>query len=104
ATLAYGEKEIVNLLEVYQIEPQAKQKVRHVGNWLPRTPGHHAPSMTSPKEDVVTRRTDLSGLHLSCLTLSYSPFMLTEEQGDGSARLSGWMADIWEVMRERSNF
>ncbi|XP_071514496.1 glutamate receptor 2-like [Panulirus ornatus] len=103
ATVAHIKGERVMLWEFYQAGPDGERRHNYMGGWPLRGQSHQALKATL-KEDVVSRRTNLTGLHIRCLTLKYSPFLLVQELDDGTLRLSGWMGDLWQEVQSRTNF
>ncbi|XP_071521391.1 uncharacterized protein [Panulirus ornatus] len=101
ATLAVQEGEEVNVWEIYQIDEGWRQRVELVGWWRP---GLSPPLLDLPPEDVVPRRTNLTGLHLRCLTLESQPSTFSQLKEDGTVQVLGWFADVWREMQRLSNF
>ncbi|XP_042883139.1 probable glutamate receptor [Penaeus japonicus] len=83
--------------------PLLNQRTQRVGRW-DAGPGDSPGVLDGPHEDVASRRTNLTGLHIRCLTLESQPSIFTEKQGNRTVKITGWMADLWEEIRSLSNF
>ncbi|XP_047490124.1 probable glutamate receptor [Penaeus chinensis] len=83
--------------------PGAPQRTQLVGRWDEGRGGSPG-ALEGPHEDVASRRTNLTGLHVRCLSLESQPSIFTEKVGNRTVKISGWMADLWEEIRVLSNF
>ncbi|XP_042883137.1 glutamate receptor 2-like [Penaeus japonicus] len=102
-TFALLESGRISLWEVYQVAPEAPQRTQRVGRW-DAGPGDSPGVLDGPHEDVASRRTNLTGLHIRCLTLESPPSTFLEDQGNATVRITGHMADLWNEIQFRSNF
>ncbi|XP_068247515.1 uncharacterized protein [Palaemon carinicauda] len=108
----------VELWEAYQPGPTFSQRKSVVGFWqdsLP-TPDEEI-TLTEDKEgtpkrgfysfpdaDFATRRTDLTGLHIRCLTESWQPFTDNTVDENGNIVIGGLMGDSFNLMSKILNF
>lgn len=65
-TVAWGNNSHMTLSEVYQLSADHEQRRTRVGSWVPPLPGEVRGQLRTPPKDVIPRRSDLTGLHLSC--------------------------------------
>ncbi|XP_042863451.1 glutamate receptor ionotropic, kainate 4-like [Penaeus japonicus] len=57
-----------------------------------------------PSDNVASRRRDLTGLHIRCLTESWEPFTHNTDLADGTALIGGFMGDNFQYMSDLLNF
>ncbi|XP_042892008.1 probable glutamate receptor [Penaeus japonicus] len=60
--------------------------------------------LEGPVDDPFLRRQDLTGLHLTCTTITFPPLIVPKENGDGSVTIHGILAKYFDTMKEVMNF
>ncbi|KAK7086193.1 hypothetical protein SK128_024697 [Halocaridina rubra] len=90
----------VELREVYQIAEYLPRTNRRFGSW--KEGGH----VNIPISSWINRRSNLTGLHLRCTTLSQPPFLyLSEPDVLLNVKLTGgYAANAWHTLQEQLGF
>ncbi|XP_047480406.1 glutamate receptor ionotropic, kainate glr-3-like [Penaeus chinensis] len=57
-----------------------------------------------PSDNIASRRRNLTGLHIRCLTESWEPFTHNTDLDDGAVRIGGYMGDNFQFMSDILNF
>ncbi|XP_042883098.1 glutamate receptor ionotropic, NMDA 2A-like [Penaeus japonicus] len=60
--------------------------------------------LEAPVDDPMLRRNDLSGLHIKCTSIEYSPFTILKYQDDGTMHIGGIFGKIFDLFQEITNF
>nr|XP_045605359.1 probable glutamate receptor isoform X1 [Procambarus clarkii] len=127
ATYTEGEKEerAMPWWQVYQVSPATEKNVLASGIWSLGTSvsgendwvkGHLRPgesveerqmtygTVRAVKGDPLPRRTDLTGLHLSCTTIHTSPHTVLTEGNNGTVTVAGIFGGVLKLLQELTNF
>ncbi|XP_042864803.1 uncharacterized protein LOC122248696 [Penaeus japonicus] len=104
-TIAWENGSQVVLSEIYQLSPVHDQRESRVGAWSPPKPGEVRGHLETPSKDITFRRSDLSGLHLTCVVVETWPYVTYKKEYDGTlTSFGGFHYGIWEDMKETLNF
>ncbi|XP_047487922.1 probable glutamate receptor [Penaeus chinensis] len=60
--------------------------------------------LEGPVDDLLFRRTDLSGLHVTCTSIDYKPLNIITHREDGTIHVKGILGKIFDMLREVTNF
>ncbi|XP_045620274.2 probable glutamate receptor [Procambarus clarkii] len=90
----------VDLSEIYTIRPDLPFVTHRLGSWRPLA------SLKLPEEHWSERRTNLTGLHLRCVTLSQPPFLTVgpPDQEGRAALVAGYVKDVWDALQDIHGF
>ncbi|KAK8384515.1 hypothetical protein O3P69_014233 [Scylla paramamosain] len=121
----WGRGDGVALWETYQAAPNLPQRVSKVGHWQltdaqynyclengskalehrGEREGLNNATAFFPTENYITRRKNLSGLHLRCVTESWNPFTLNKlTEIQGQVEIGGYMGEMFDLLREKLGF
>ncbi|KAF2366759.1 Ionotropic glutamate receptor L-glutamate and glycine-binding domain [Trinorchestia longiramus] len=89
----------VTLYDVYQATRFTQQHVRAIGRYSV------GKGLYLNVQDATLSRTNLTGLHLRCLTLPQAPFTYITNAPDGTAVIErGHVADVWRILQNTLGF
>ncbi|XP_071528758.1 glutamate receptor ionotropic, delta-2-like isoform X2 [Panulirus ornatus] len=122
-----GTRHRVQLWEVYQAARVLPHRISKVGLWRPpqalahlgppcpraSSSGHGQQEQEEKQEEevtyfpnlnIATRRLDLTGLHIRCLTESWQPFTNNRPLKGGGVTIGGFMGETFQLMSDFFNF
>ncbi|XP_071519965.1 glutamate receptor ionotropic, kainate 3-like [Panulirus ornatus] len=90
----------VDFFEIYSVTDDLPYITRKLGSWKGRG------VVKLPKDDWSDRRTNLTGLHLRCVTMAQAPFTyLSEPDSQMNVEITGGYAkDVWDSLKEIHGF
>ncbi|XP_071549673.1 probable glutamate receptor [Panulirus ornatus] len=107
----------VELWEQYQVAPGLRRHSALVGRWEAAPVGTYLLEPNASRGGQIkkgvwgtfltykhSRRPDMTGLHLRCLSEEWPPFTFVEYLPDGKVRVSGVLKELWNILQQRFNF
>nr|XP_053644075.1 probable glutamate receptor [Cherax quadricarinatus] len=90
----------IDLFEMYTVHDDLPYVTHMLGSWQGQD------ELDLPKEDWSDRRTNLTGLHLRCVTLPQEPFTYVSEPDDQLKVdiVRGYAKDVWDTLQEILGF
>ncbi|KAG7158354.1 Glutamate receptor ionotropic, kainate 2-like 15 [Homarus americanus] len=90
----------VDLVEVYSVSDDLPYTIRQFGSWRAGGP------VRLSQKDWSDRRSNLTGLHLRCVTLPQQPFTyLSEPDSQMNVQITGgYTKDVWDALQEIHGF